>query len=526
LIRLISLALLLLLWEAAALFGDPRRLPGPVPVFSAIVEEASSGALFSNLAITLLRVAAAFLLAMSLGAALGYVMGRRKLIDRLFDPWIVVLLNLPALVVIVLAYIWAGLTEAAAIGAVALNKLPNAVVIAREGARALDPALDEMAQVFKLSAGARLRHILAPQLAPYIAAATRSGLSLVWKIVLVVELLGRSNGVGFEINLAFQLFDVRLLLAYALPFVALMLAVETFVVQPFERRVSRWRLGAAAVAGEGKAAASTKAAPVKRRRPPKSLSAPAPAVHERALEVSIASKDYASVSGSPKRTLQDLEFTLARGEAAALVGPSGCGKTTLLRIIAGLDRAYEGRVILPDHARLGMVFQEPRLLPWRSVEDNLRIAAPDASDEDIDSVLDATSLVEHRAHFPGELSLGLARRAALARALAIKPDLLLLDEPLVSLDAALAQELRDEIATLIDERRVTMLIVTHDLREAIELADIIFMLSPRPAQVRATLSVPTPRGRMTRDTAERIEKEARAALQTIIRAAPAAGRQT
>jgi NitT/TauT family transport system permease protein len=241
LIRFASLALLLGLWQVTAWFSDPRRLPGPAPVFEAIVEEARSGALFSNLLATLARVAAAFLIAMSLGTAIGYLMGRNRLADRLLDPWLVALLNLPALVVIVLAYVWAGLTEAAAIGAVALNKLPNAVVVAREGARALDPQLEDMAQAFRLSAPARLRHIVVPQLAPYIAAATRSGLSLVWKIVLVVELLGRSNGVGFEINMAFQLFDMRLLLAYAIPFVALMLCVETFLVQPLERHVSRWR---------------------------------------------------------------------------------------------------------------------------------------------------------------------------------------------------------------------------------------------------------------------------------------------
>ncbi len=180
---------------------------------------------------------------MSLGAAIGYLMGRNRVADRLLDPWLVVLLNLPALVVIVLAYVWAGLTEAAAIGAVALNKLPNAVVVIREGARALDPQLEEMAQAFRFSRAARFRHLVAPQLAPYFAAATRSGLSLVWKIVLVVELLGRSNGVGFEINMAFQLFDMRLLLAYALPFVALMLGVETLLVQPLERNVARWRRG-------------------------------------------------------------------------------------------------------------------------------------------------------------------------------------------------------------------------------------------------------------------------------------------
>ncbi|PWB78923.1 MAG: ABC transporter permease [Methylocystaceae bacterium] len=244
-IRFASLALLLLAWQAAALVADPRRLPGPAPVFAAILDEAASGALFVNLGVTLLRVAAAFVLAMSLGSALGYLMGRRPAVDRLFDPWLVVLLNLPALVVIVLAYLWAGLTETAAVGAVALNKLPNAIVVAREGARALDKNLDEMAHVFRLGARTRLRHIVLPQLAPYIAAATRSGLSLVWKIVLVVELLGRSNGVGFEINMAFQLFDVRLLLAYAIPFVALMLGLETFLVQPFERHVSRWRRGPA-----------------------------------------------------------------------------------------------------------------------------------------------------------------------------------------------------------------------------------------------------------------------------------------
>ena len=182
---------------------------------------------------------------MAAGSAIGYAMGRNALFDRVADPWVIVLLNLPALVIIVLAYVWAGLNEAAAIGAVALNKLPVTVVTIREGVRALDVRLDEMARVFGFSRSKRLSHVVAPQLAPYFAAATRAGLSLVWKIVLVVELMGRPNGVGFEINIAFQLFDVALLLAYALPFTAIMLIIETLVVQPFERHVSRWRPRAA-----------------------------------------------------------------------------------------------------------------------------------------------------------------------------------------------------------------------------------------------------------------------------------------
>jgi NitT/TauT family transport system permease protein len=241
-VRLTSLLILLATWWIAAHFAGERLLPDPLQVLDAIIGEARSGALLFHLGATLARVLMAFTLAMTLGTAIGIAMGRSRLADRLADPWLLVLLNLPALVVIVLAYIWAGLTEAAAIAAVALNKLPNTAVMAREGARALDAGLDEVSQVFRMSRWTAFRHVVLPQLAPYLAGAARSGLSLVWKIVLVVELLGRPNGVGFQIGIAFQLFDVTRILAYALSFTAVVLAIETFLVQPFERRVSRWRL--------------------------------------------------------------------------------------------------------------------------------------------------------------------------------------------------------------------------------------------------------------------------------------------
>jgi NitT/TauT family transport system permease protein len=239
--RLLSLGLLIAAWYAGSQFVGERLLPAPQVVALAMLDEARSGALALNLGVTLARVAAAFIIAMALGCALGLLMGRSRVSDRLGDPWLIVLLNLPALVIIVLAYIWAGLTEIAAVSAVALNKLPIATVTVREGARSLDTALDEMAQVFRMRAWTRIRHIMLPQLAPYLAAAARSGLSLVWKIVLIVELLGRPNGVGFEIGVAFQLFDVTRILAYALAFVAVMLAVETLLVQPLERHIARWR---------------------------------------------------------------------------------------------------------------------------------------------------------------------------------------------------------------------------------------------------------------------------------------------
>jgi ABC-type nitrate/sulfonate/bicarbonate transport system ATPase subunit len=211
------------------------------------------------------------------------------------------------------------------------------------------------------------------------------------------------------------------------------------------------------------------------------------------LEVCIKQKIFRAASGDNLHVLGELSFGLGNGEVAALVGPSGCGKTTLLRIIAGLDRDYQGSVTLPADCRLGMVFQEPRLLPWRTVEQNVRLAAPQATDAALDTLFQMLGLAAHRSHFPGELSLGLARRVALARAFAVAPDLLVLDEPFVSLDAALADHLRSELIELVARRPVTTLLVTHDVEEAIGLADRLLVLSASPARILAVVPIERPR---------------------------------
>ena len=212
------------------------------------------------------------------------------------------------------------------------------------------------------------------------------------------------------------------------------------------------------------------------------------------LEVDIAGKTFKSAAGEQHDVLAGINFALGAGEVGVFVGPSGCGKSTMLRIIAGLDPDYQGRVSRPAGARIGMVFQEPRLLPWRSVEDNVRLAAPLADETKLSALFAILELNVHRSHFPGELSLGLARRVALARAFAVEPDFLILDEPLASLDDALAARLRDQIAVLVDSRTVTTLLVTHNTDDAVRLGDRVFLLSPRPARILADLTIRTPRG--------------------------------
>ena len=238
----LSILALMAFWAAlAAAKADPAVLPGPLAVLALALDDLRSGLMVEHLGATLARVAMAFGLSMALGSVLGYALGRSARLDRWADPWVVVFLNLPALVLIVLCYLWIGLNETAAITAVTLNKTAMVLVTIREGARTLSPGLDEMARVYRLPPWSRLRHVVLPQLAPFIAAAARNGLAMIWKIVLVVEFLGRSDGVGFMIHLYFQLFDIGRVMAWSAAFVAVMLALDYGLVQPWERAASRWR---------------------------------------------------------------------------------------------------------------------------------------------------------------------------------------------------------------------------------------------------------------------------------------------
>lgn len=236
-----SIAAFFVFWEVMALIIQHRHLPGPAVVFAAMMREFASGDLLYHIAMTLYRVAVAFTLAMLIGSAIGVALGRNARADRFFDSWLILFLNLPALVIIILCYVWFGRTEVAAILAVAINKIPNAAVTVREGARSLSRDLAEMAHMYRFGYWRTLRHVTLPQLAPFFLAAARNGLALVWKIVLVVELLGRSDGVGFQLGVFFHMFDVAMILAYALAFIFVVQIIEFGILQPLGSRVNRWR---------------------------------------------------------------------------------------------------------------------------------------------------------------------------------------------------------------------------------------------------------------------------------------------
>ncbi|HEY1385144.1 MAG TPA: ABC transporter ATP-binding protein [Dongiaceae bacterium] len=205
----------------------------------------------------------------------------------------------------------------------------------------------------------------------------------------------------------------------------------------------------------------------------------------------------------PRAVLRGIDLAIAQGEFVSLVGPSGAGKTTLLRILAGLDAGYTGSLAWRDapRPRLGIVFQEPRLVPWLSILDNLLLVTEPDQAGRARALLAEVELAGTEAAFPGQLSGGMQRRAALARALLVGPDFLMLDEPLISLDAALAERMRRLLNGYWRAHRTTTLLVTHNIAEAAELSTRILILSPSEGQLVADCALPPPDPRLRNDRA-------------------------
>ncbi|MEI6269634.1 MAG: ABC transporter permease [Methylococcaceae bacterium] len=237
----LSLLVFLAVWQGLAVYLNNNTLPAPETVAKVFWQACVTGQLPFHLGVTLLRLVVSFSIAMLLGCAIGIVLGRNKKLDAFFDNWLVIFLNVPALVTIILCYVWFGLIESAAILAVVINKLPNVIVTIREGTRTLDQDLLDMARCFNFSRRKTLVHVIWPQLHPFVMGATRSGLALIWKIILVVELLGRSNGMGYQLHLFFQLFDVASILAYTIAFVAVIQMIELLILKPLDKKSLRWR---------------------------------------------------------------------------------------------------------------------------------------------------------------------------------------------------------------------------------------------------------------------------------------------
>ena len=239
--RLLSIALIFGLWAVASVAVGTSVIPSPIRVWAAFQESLREGYVWSDMAVTLSRLLAAFGLAMVLAVVVGLAIGTIDWFGRMFDFWVTVGAAVPSLLIIVVAYLWLGLNDRAAVVAAALVVAPSATFNVIQGVRAIDPGLSEMARAFGVPHLAITRRVLFPQTLPYLFAAARSCLALTWKIVIFVELMGRSSGVGYRIQYFYSLFNMERVLASALPFMLLMLIVELVVLRQLEGYLFRWR---------------------------------------------------------------------------------------------------------------------------------------------------------------------------------------------------------------------------------------------------------------------------------------------
>lgn len=230
------------------------------------------------------------------------------------------------------------------------------------------------------------------------------------------------------------------------------------------------------------------------------------------LEAIGVSKIFTSVDGNEVVALSEMNFKINPGEFISLIGPSGCGKTTLLRLIAGLDKPSSGKILLDGNEikstsyERGLVFQNPKLYPWLTIYENIAfgLKARRVFNKDNNEVvyfIDLIGLRGFEKSYPHHISGGMAQRVALARALINHPKVLLLDEPLGALDAFTRINMQDEIIRIWKERKTTMVMVTHDVDEAIYMSDRIFVMTPRPAKVEKIIEVNLDRPR-NRDSSD------------------------
>jgi NitT/TauT family transport system permease protein len=240
-LKLASMVGAVIFWGLLSLTLPPEIFPGPIETARTLWGEIAGGSVWKDLVMTMLRVVAGLLLAMLMGVPVGVLMGLNHRAEAVLDVWVMIGLTVPSLCYAIMAFMWFGLNETAAIIAIAITAAPSITINIWEGVKNVDTRLVAMAKVFEATRLTIVRRVLIPQILPYVMASARFGLGIIWKITVLVELIGRPNGVGFKLFYWYQLADMRQVLAWTLLFTIIMLMIELLILKPIERRIFAWR---------------------------------------------------------------------------------------------------------------------------------------------------------------------------------------------------------------------------------------------------------------------------------------------
>lgn len=489
--------LLLLLWWGVAASGavPPLLLPGPEAVARRFMTLLASGELLRHAAVSMARVFSGFLLSASAALLLALLFCRHPKVEGAFSLTLEALRVVPPLSLVPLLILWLGIDEAPKLAIVVLASFFPVHLSALSAMRSVRGSFLDLSRVLGLSGTETVRHILMPGAAPGIITGLRLGFGYAWRALVGAELIAAASGLGYLIEDASSLARTDVVIVGILTIAGLGILCDALF-----RRAARVLTPWTAPEESRRREPARAAVPAPQRE-----EAPAQAAPERPLKTlpGIELEDLTvGYPGGGRPPVEHLSFTVAPGRITALLGRSGCGKTTLMKAVAGLLPIRSGAVRFTGraHPKTAMVFQEPTLLPWKTVRENVAAALfselgerAALTDPRVDEALRLVGLESRAQSLPGELSGGQQQRVGFARALAARPDVLLMDEPFGALDALTRRELQDESTAVFARRRMTVLMITHDVREAVRMADAAVILRAGAAPEVFPVDLPHPR---------------------------------
>ena len=461
----LGIGLIVLAWVGGTLVFGAFLFPPPWTVAADTARSLLQAVTWGQIAITLGRVLAGFGLAFAAGLAVGLLSGGRRELEAVFKPAILLLQGVPPMLWAIPLILILGVGGFSPVLAIALIGFPLVALTVTEGMRTVPRELAEMLQVFAPGLYPRLRELVLPHLTPFLAAALNLGLVLSVKSSVVAEFFGANDGIGFQVQAAYQAFQMRRLFVWGLVLILLVTLLDQVLARL--RRVAERRARGAAAGRPSRPPAGREPAP----RPPGAPSARAAAGPAAPLagppadgRLRLAGVGF-SWPGEEGRLLEGLELSVERAQVAVIHGESGVGKTTLLRLVAGLLPPACGRVEAPR--RLGVVFQDDRFLPWREARWNVALPLVYQGVERGRALAEAEVLLEEvglggeGGKLPAELSGGMKKRLAFARCFAGRSEALLLDEPFTGLHRDARRRLWEQFFHLLARRPLPVLIVTH-----------------------------------------------------------------
>ena len=510
-------AVLVFLWwlVAKAAIFPPILLPAPQTVFSRAVELIATGELFRHAATSLARVGAGFLLSATLALFAAFFFYRHPIGERAASILLESLRIVPPLSLVPLLILWLGIDEAPKLAIVVLASFFPIYLSSLDALKTTGGRFASLSRVLGLSTREHLVHILLPGAAPGIFTGLRLGFGYAWRALVGAELIAAASGLGYLIEDASMLARTDVVMVGILTIAVLGVLCDALFKHFLEGLLKRKARRAPVVASGSKSdsneadAANVSRESLSARIEESTCTECADPMRLPAVLIKDLQAGYPDETGTISRLpLRALTLSLERGAVTALLGRSGCGKTTLLKVIAGL-LPKTGGALRFDYGEtkslgsterrpvLGVVFQTPMLLPWKTVQENVELALLSASETkrraEAQRALALAGLADRADDWPENLSGGQQQRVGFARALARSPELLLMDEPFGALDALTRSELQLECVRILSRTKMTVLMITHDVREAVAMADRIALMSEGTVKHVFDATSPKPR---------------------------------